>query len=410
MELLLGLLLGVIGVIGILLLLLLSCAIYYDLSRSKIPSGFDCPLKLRVIHCNVIMVIIVARCLELMGVCSQFAFTRFLLSFRNPRMDPSLSAKDLHFDGVPVRVYQPKTPSAGPRKGFVFFHGGAGMIGSIESYQDVCSKIAKETDSVVVSVGYRLSPEHLPPAQYKDCLAATIHLIQNAASHGVDPSKIIIGGDSAGGNYACVVAQKLVERSDLPKLRAQVLIYPNTQAMDINLPCHQQSNSMPILFRENVVYFGLKYIGKDTSLAGQVLKGSHVPDSMRLKYGKWVSPDNLPERFKARGYKQVPLAPYEPEVYRQLSELLEPDISCLFAEDSVIQKLPETLLVSCEYDIIRDDGLLYKKRLEDHGVKVSWFHVENGFHGVISLFDSGVFTFPAAVELMDSIIDFVKNL
>ncbi|XP_034973293.2 arylacetamide deacetylase-like 4 [Zootoca vivipara] len=410
MELLLGLVLGVIGVIGIIFLLLLSFAIYYDLSRSKIPSGFDSPLKLRVIHCFVIMVVIVGKCLELLGVCRQVAFIRFVVSFRNPSVAPSLSAKDLHFDGVPVRVYQPKAPSAGPRKGFVFLHGGSGMFGSIASYQDVCCKIAKETDSVLVSVGYRLSPEHLHPAQYKDCLAATIHLIQNAASHGVDPSKIIVGGDSAGGFYAAVVAQKLVERSDLPKLRAQVLIYQTSQAMDLNLPSYQQNGYMPPLFRESTAYIGLKYIGKDPSLAGQLLKGSHVPDSMRLKYGKWISPDNLPERFKGRGYKQVPLAPYEPEVYRQLPEILEPDISCLFAEDSVIEKLPETLIVSCEHDVLRDDALLYKKRLEDHGVKVSWFHVENGFHGVLNLFDAGMFRLPAAVELMDRIVDFVKNL
>ncbi|CAI5782729.1 arylacetamide deacetylase-like 4 [Podarcis lilfordi] len=180
--------------------------------------------------------------------------------------------------------------------------------------------------------------------------------------------------------------------------------------MDFNLPSYQQNSSVPILFRENVVYFGLKYFGKDPSLLGQVLKGSHVPDSMRLKYGKWVSPDNLPERFKGRGYKQVPLAPYEPEVYRQFSEISEADFSCLFAEDTVIQKLPETLIVSCEYDVVRDDALLYKKRLEDNGVKVSWFHVENGFHGMINFFKGCIFAFPTAAELTDSIVDFVKNL
>ncbi|XP_034974701.1 arylacetamide deacetylase-like 3 [Zootoca vivipara] len=253
-------------------------------------------------------------------------------------------------------------------------------------------------------------PEHLHPAQYKDCLAATIHLIQNAASLGVDPSKIIVGGDSAGGNYATLVAQNLVERSDLPKLRAQVLIYGTSQAMDFNLPSYQQNSSMPLLFRENVVYFGLKSIGKDPSLAGQALKGSHVPDSMRLKCGKWVSSDNLPERFKGRGYKQVPLAPYGPEVYRQLPEILEAAFSCLFADDSVIQKLPEALIVSCEYDIIQDDGLLYKKHLVDHGMTVSWFHVENGFHGMINFFKGFIFAFLATVKLLDSIIDFVKNL
>ncbi|CAI7935056.1 arylacetamide deacetylase-like 4 [Podarcis lilfordi] len=153
MELLQSLLLALIGVIGIPSLSLLSWAIYYDLSRSEIPPGFDSPLKLRGLHCLAIMAFTAGKCLELLGVCRQVAVIRFLQSFWNPRADPSLSSKDLHFDGVPVRVYQSKTPSAGPRKGFVFFHGGAGTVGSIAFYEDVCSKIAKETDSVVVSVG-----------------------------------------------------------------------------------------------------------------------------------------------------------------------------------------------------------------------------------------------------------------
>lgn len=234
--------------------------------------------------------------------------------------------------------------------------------------------------------------------------------MQNTELYGVDPSQIIIGGDSSGGNYASVVAQLLVERPDLPKLRAQVLVSAFLQTMNFNLPSYQQNSTFPLLFQENVVYYGLQYFKKDLSLMEDILKGSHVPKEMRLKYEKWVSPDNIPERFKHRGYKPTPLAPYKPEVYQKFPELLQTTFSSLFAEDSFIQQLPETLIISSEYDVFRDDSLLYKKRLEDCGVKVKWFHSENGFHGGINLFAKGILSFPCGAEILDSIVDFVNGL
>nr|XP_056720922.1 arylacetamide deacetylase-like 3 [Euleptes europaea] len=333
-----------------------------------------------------------------------------MISFRNPKLDPSLFAKDLLFDGVPVRVYQPKAPFAGRRKGMLLFHGGAGMAGSIDFYQDVSNKIAKDADIVLVSVGYGLAPEHPYPSQYKQCLTATVHFLKNAEVYGVDPSQVVICGDSAGGNFCTVVAQKLTERPDLPKLRAQLLVYAGVQAMDFNLPSYVQNTGMPFLSQENTVIFGLWFFGQDLSLKDDLLKGSHVPDDFRMKYGKLASADNIPEKFKGQGYRPVPHGPYKPEVYKQLPELLQVTFSSLFAEDHVIEQLPETFIVSCEYDVLRDDSLLYKKRLEDCGVKVSWFHSEQGFHGVINLSDMGLFTFPAGVEILDRIVDFVRGL
>ncbi|XP_053137111.1 arylacetamide deacetylase-like 3 isoform X2 [Hemicordylus capensis] len=381
-----------------------------SISRTRIPRGLAHSWKIRLIHMGAVMLFTAAKTCELVGLCRQVAFIRFITELRKTRLDPSLFSKDLHFDGVPVRVYYPKAPSAGLRRGFIYCHGGAGMIGSIDAYQNVCNGIAKGSDSVLVSVGYRLAPEHPYPTQYQDCLTATLHFLQNANAYGVDPSQIVIGGDSAGGNFASVVAQKLVGRTDVPKLRAQVLIYSGLQAMDFNLPSYQQSSGIPILFRDSVTYYGLKYFGKSTSLCDDILKGSHVPDEMRLNYGKWVSADNIPERFKRRGYQQVPLAPYKPEVYLQFPELLEVTFSSLFAEDSVIRQLPETLIVSCEYDVLRDDSLLYKKRLEDSGVRVRWFHVENGVHGVLNTCNAGFLTLPTALEIVDNVVDFVNSL
>ncbi|KFV19531.1 Arylacetamide deacetylase-like 4, partial [Tauraco erythrolophus] len=251
------------------------------------------------------------------------------------------------------------------------------------SYERVCQYIARKSDSVVVSVGYRLAPEHPYPAQFEDCLTATIHFLRNAQDYGVDPSRIIICGDSSGGTLTAAVAQALVNRRDLPKLRAQILIYPYLQCVDFDLPSYQQNEKVPILIKERTLVLGLKYLNIDPRLKEALFQGYHVPEDLRLKYQKWVSVDNIPHEFKARGYKPSTKHPPSEEIYTQVKPLFDTVFSPLLAEDSVIARLPEAFILTCEFDVLRDDGLLYKKRLEDHGIKVTWCHLQEGFHGTV---------------------------
>ncbi|NXL89114.1 ADCL4 protein, partial [Alectura lathami] len=159
------------------------------------------------------------------------------------------------------------------------------------SHENICRYLATESNSVVVSVGYRLAPEHKYPAAYEDCLNATIHFLRNAEHYGVDPARVSVCGDSAGGNLAAAVSQTLAGRSDLPRLRAQILIYPGLQALDFNLPSYQQNRGVPLLFRERAAFFALHYLLGDASHKQEVLQGSYIPPDMRQKYRKWVSPD-----------------------------------------------------------------------------------------------------------------------
>ncbi|NXC10107.1 ADCL4 protein, partial [Orthonyx spaldingii] len=159
------------------------------------------------------------------------------------------------------------------------------------SHERICQYVAKESGSLVVSVGYRLAPEHKYPAAYEDCLSATLHFLQHLQRYGVDPARVIVCGDSAGGNLAAAVSQTLAGSSHLPKLRAQILIYPGLQALDFNLPSYQQNRGVPLLFRESAAFYSLQYLHGDTSGLEEVLEGSHIPPDMRLKYRKWVSPD-----------------------------------------------------------------------------------------------------------------------
>ncbi|NXQ78921.1 ADCL4 protein, partial [Nyctibius grandis] len=293
--------------------------------------------------------------------------------------DSKLFIRDMHFDEVPVRIYLPRAPSASKRRGVIFFHGGCGMFGSIRSHERICRYIARKSDSVVVSVGYHLSPEHQYPTQTLDGLTVTVHFLKTAENYGVDPDRIIVCGDSAGGTFTASVCQELANRRDIPKICAQVLIYPFLQTLNFNLPSHQKNAFIALLSRERAVLFLLKYLKKDCSMKEAILAGSHVPESMNLKYRKWINPDLIPERFKL-GYKPPLPTSFLPQVHEETKELFETRLSPLLAEDAVVCCLPDTCIITCEHDVLRDDGLLYKKRLEDNNVKVTWYHMEEGFH------------------------------
>uniref|UniRef100_A0A8C0IWM0 Alpha/beta hydrolase fold-3 domain-containing protein n=1 Tax=Chelonoidis abingdonii TaxID=106734 RepID=A0A8C0IWM0_CHEAB len=317
------------------------------------------------------------KILERLGFCSEIDFIRYTQDGKKLREDPKLFIKDLQFEDVPVRVYQPRVPSAGLRRGVIYFHGGGWMFGSISN-----------TGMGYLGRWYRLAPEHKYPSQFRDCLTASIHFMKTAEDYGVDSACIIISGDSVGGNLAAAVCQALVSRSNFPKPLAQILIYPGLQAIDFYLPSYQQNCAVPLLYREHVISCCLKYLEKDVSVLENVMEGSHVPLDMKLKYGRWVNPDNIPEEFKIRSYKPHLPTSYSDEVYEVAKPALETTFSPLLAEDSIVSQLPLSYILTCEYDVLRDDGLLYKKRLEDSGVPVTWYHVKDGFHGVITFMET----------------------
>ncbi len=126
---------------------------------------------------------------------------------------------------IPVRIYKPA--SLKPLPILVFFHGGGWVIGTLETHDVPCRLIAKRGPAIVVSVDYRLAPEHKFPAAAEDCYAATLWAAENAASLGGDPRKIAVGGDSAGGNLAAVVSLMARDRGT-PFIGLQILVYPVT--------------------------------------------------------------------------------------------------------------------------------------------------------------------------------------
>uniref|UniRef100_A0A8B9CXH0 Alpha/beta hydrolase fold-3 domain-containing protein n=1 Tax=Anser brachyrhynchus TaxID=132585 RepID=A0A8B9CXH0_9AVES len=343
------------------------------------------------------------RYTDILGIFKEHILIRLIFGGLPASRDSKLFIKDLHFDGVPVRIYLTRLPSASKRRGVIFFHGGCGI-------KCVVFYIVGDWTALLNLVHFRycLSPECKYPAQNLDCLTATIHFLKTAENYGVDPDRIIVCGDSVGGTFTANVCQELVNRTDIPKIRAQVMIYPFLQALNFNLPSHQKNAFTALLSRERTVHYILKYLNKDCSMKEALLAGSHVPASMNLKYRKWINPDLIPEKFKQDYEPPIPTS-CVPQVHEETKELFETRFSPLLAEDAVICRLPEACIITCEHDVLRDDGLLYKKRLEENDVKVTWYHIEEGFHGTIGFFGYSIFSFPSSSKIVDHDVDNVDK-
>jgi len=160
---------------------------------------------------------------------------------------------DLH-----VRIYWPNTQCNSELPVFLFFHGGGWCLGSRDTHDHICRWLTANSDCIVVSVDYRMGPEHKFPAAVEDAVAATEWVIENAAEIGADPQRIGVGGDSAGGNLAAVVSLIMRDRK-VDSLKAQLLIYPATD-MTMSHESHKLFDAGYRLTRAMMVWSVVNYL------------------------------------------------------------------------------------------------------------------------------------------------------
>ncbi|MBI3824957.1 MAG: alpha/beta hydrolase [Candidatus Rokubacteria bacterium] len=221
---------------------------------------------------------------------------------------------------VPVRLYHPT--GRGPFPALVFFHGGGWVIGDLDTHDGICRATANAAGCVVASVDYRLAPETKYPAAAEDSYAATRWIAEHGAELGIDPRRLAVGGDSAGGNLAAVVPLMARERGG-PALALQILIYPVT-AHAYDTPSYSENADGYLLTRAAMRWFWDHYLPR-------------------------------------------------PEDGQQ------PYASPLFAKD--LRGLPPALVVTAEYDPLRDEGEAYAKRLAEAGVPVTLSRYAGMIHG-----------------------------
>jgi len=230
---------------------------------------------------------------------------------------------------IPVRIYRPRSDH--PLPVVVYFHGGGFVIGDIDTHDTVCHRLAGGVPAVVASVDYRLAPEHRFPAAVHDCDAATGWVSAHAAELGGDPARLAVAGDSAGGNLAAVVARHARDAGG-PPVAFQLLVYPATD-MTRSFPSHRENGTGYLLDSDALDWFADNY-----------------------------------------------LADADPG---------QPDASPLLAGD--LSGLPPALVVTAEFDPLRDEGEAYAERLRLAGVAVTTSRYDgmiHGFYGLDSIMDA----------------------
>jgi acetyl esterase len=228
---------------------------------------------------------------------------------------------------IPARIYTPKTlrKKDGLAPCLVFFHGGGWVIGNLETHDVVCRKLAHESELIVISVDYRLAPEHKFPAAVDDAILATKWIAANAKQHGIDASRLIVGGDSAGGNLAAVVALAARDGGG-PKIAAQLLIYPATEFARKH-PSHREPETSILLTHSVIGWFMNHYLGD-----------ADISD--------WRA---SPARAKS------------------------------------LKDLPPAYVLTAGADPLRDEGDEYAARLKEAGVPVTYKHFPGQFHGFFTM-------------------------
>lgn len=247
------------------------------------------------------------------------------------RPDPSVTIADTGLpldDGteLPLRIYRPRATGAEPPPVVVNFHGGGWVSGDARQSEWWCAGVAAGSGAVVVSVEYRLAPEHPFPVPAEDCYAATAWVAEHGDELGVDGTRLAVMGDSAGGNLTAVVCLMARDRGG-PPIGLQVLIYPSV-AIDADFPSRRENADAPVLTSKDI--------------------------------------ENTP-RLYLRDPETDPKHPY---------------VSPLYADH---HGLPPALVQTAEYDPLRDDGAAYAAALRDAGVEVRLTNYVDAVHGFASL-------------------------
>lgn len=256
---------------------------------------------------------------------------------------PELPTEDRVIDGpggdLPIRIYRPAAAETGPLPVVVFFHGGGFVAGDLDTHDGSARMHAADAGAVVVSVDYRLAPEHPFPAAVEDAMAATEWVAAHAAELGVDPARLAVAGDSAGGNLAAVVCQ-LARDAGGPAIAFQLLWYPAT-TYDGSLPSFTENANAPIIDSEAIAALTLAYAG-------------HV-------------------------------------------DLTDPPAALAPARAANLAGLPPAYIAVAGHDPLRDDGIRYGELLAAAGVPVQVHNAETLIHGYLGY--AGVI--PVATEAAD---------
>jgi len=245
---------------------------------------------------------------------------------------------------IPGRVYAPA--GEGPSPTVVYYHGGGFVTGGLETHDELCRMLANRAEAVIVAPEYRKAPEHPWPAAIKDADATAKWAKRNTEQYGGDPDRLVVAGDSAGGNLAAVVSLMAAERG-MPDIARQLLLYPVTAYME-PMGSRTQNGSGYFISAQDLLWFAQHYIDDETH--------AHHP---------WAFP--------------------------------------LKARQEALAETPPAYVLTAGFDPLRDEGHVYARRLAEAGVDVEYSNYESMVHGFLNMEAVVDRTYDAVEEVADRI-------
>ncbi|MBH5316847.1 alpha/beta hydrolase [Paenibacillus sp. GSMTC-2017] len=254
----------------------------------------------------------------------------FTLTWSSEEVETVEDVQNLKIPGpeseIPIRIYKPEGEK--PFPALVYYHGGGFVLGGLDSHDSICRSLANKASCIVISVDYRLAPENKFPAAVEDAFTALKWVTEHTKKLNIDPQKIAVGGDSAGGNLAAVMTIKAAEHGNLPIIY-QLLIYPAV-TMDtlFQYPSMIENASGYLLTRESILWFYSQYLS--------TLEDASNSFSSPLLHG-------------------------------------------------ALRNLPPATIITAQFDPLRDEGAAYAERLQSAGVSVNYRCYEGMIHQFMNL-------------------------
>ncbi|MGB5810372.1 MAG: alpha/beta hydrolase [Polyangiales bacterium] len=269
-------------------------------------------------------------------------------SLERPAVDLPVERSDRTLQGaggaLRIRTYRP--PGEGPFGALVYFHGGGWVVGSIDTHDGTCQRLCHGSGYVVIAVDYRLAPEDPYPAGFDDCIYATSWVATNAAELSVDPRRLAVGGDSAGGNLAAAVALAARDRGG-PPIDFQLLVYPAVDSNFTRPSCTENAEGY-VLTMDDLKWYWDQY-----------------QPNVAARTHPYCTPFNAPS----------------------------------------LSGLPAALVITAEFDPLRDEGNDYADRLAQHGVPTTRSQYAGAIHGFFGKSEGSSLARSAMQEACDALRD-----
>lgn len=374
-----------------------------------LPGPMVHPLKYKIISASFALVFDLSHFIQsTLGIPYYTVLNTIVDSFDPIKIRPfdrgQVKYHDEYVENVLVRIYTPLNSSQPSLLPVVFFfHGGGFFFGSIYSHDTMTFHLSMYSGAKVIAINYQRTPNVHYPTPIDEGLRVIRHVMNHNEEFSIDPTKICLAGDSAGGNMAVVIERHLRDENR-PKIRAVLLLYPLLQLVNYRLESYRRFLPYRLLsiLREETL----------TQVANFYVNTSFSQDD--LFNNRHLSHDDLDEFYSKVHLNRSKIEIDDENSLRRNShpdtkKLFDENVSPLLADDEILRQSPSTFIVACTYDVLLSDAQIYYSRLKLLNVANIIYREYRIFHGVMTFVDFPV-AFDEAFDIINDSAQFIVNL